>query len=59
MDTMTTLRERILGGETTFGSWLSTGSPAVPEWLSGSQFSPWPTWASIGRGGATLYFIAR
>jgi 4-hydroxy-2-oxoheptanedioate aldolase len=28
---MTTLRERILGGETTFGTWLSTGSPVVAE----------------------------
>lgn len=28
---MTTLRERVLGGETTFGSWLSIGSPAAAE----------------------------
>jgi 2-dehydro-3-deoxyglucarate aldolase/4-hydroxy-2-oxoheptanedioate aldolase len=28
---MTTLRERVLGGETTFGTWLSTGSPYVAE----------------------------
>ncbi len=28
---MTTLRERVLGGETTFGTWLSTGSPVVAE----------------------------
>jgi 4-hydroxy-2-oxoheptanedioate aldolase len=28
---MTTLRDRVLGGETTFGSWLSLGSPAAAE----------------------------
>jgi 4-hydroxy-2-oxoheptanedioate aldolase len=28
---MTTLRERVLAGETTFGTWLSTGSPVVAE----------------------------
>ena len=28
---MTTLRERVLGGETTFGTWLSAGSPVVAE----------------------------
>lgn len=28
---MTTLRERVLGGETNFGTWLSTGSPVVAE----------------------------
>jgi 2-dehydro-3-deoxyglucarate aldolase/4-hydroxy-2-oxoheptanedioate aldolase len=28
---MTTLRERVLGGATTFGTWLSTGSPVVAE----------------------------
>jgi 4-hydroxy-2-oxoheptanedioate aldolase len=28
---MTTLRERVLGGETTFGSWLSIGSPTAAE----------------------------
>jgi 4-hydroxy-2-oxoheptanedioate aldolase len=28
---MTTLRERVLGGETTFGSWLSIGSPVAAE----------------------------
>ena len=28
---MTTLRDRVLGGETTFGTWLSTGSPVVAE----------------------------
>ena len=32
---------------------------AVPAWLSGEHFSPWPTWASLGRGGAALYFVAR
>lgn len=32
---------------------------AVPEWLAGESFSPWPTWASLGRGGRTLYFHAR
>lgn len=39
----------------------TAGDPTatVPEWLSGAAFSPWPTWASIGRGGATLYFVAR
>lgn len=39
----------------------TAGDPAetVPEWLAGSQFTPWPTWASVGRGGATLYFVAR
>ncbi|MBX3026439.1 hypothetical protein KF840_16135 [bacterium] len=30
-----------------------------PAWLSGEQFSPWPTWASLGRGGGVLYFQAR
>ena len=28
---MTNLRERVLGGETTFGSWLSMGSPVAAE----------------------------
>jgi hypothetical protein len=32
---------------------------AVPDWLSGERFSPWPTWASLGRGGRALYFQAR
>jgi len=33
---------------------------AAPEWLSGEHFSPWPTWASLGRGGGrALYFVAR
>ncbi|MCC6848774.1 MAG: hypothetical protein IT294_09755 [Deltaproteobacteria bacterium] len=31
----------------------------TPDWLSGEHFSPWPTWASLGRGGAVLYFLAR
>ncbi len=41
--------------------WTATGSPqgSVPEWLSGEHFSPWPTWASLGRGGWALYFQAR
>lgn len=41
--------------------WRATGAPqlAVPDWLSGEQFSPWPTWASLGRGGWALYFHAR
>lgn len=32
---------------------------AVPPWLSGEHFSAWPTWASLGRGGAVLYFVPR
>jgi len=32
---------------------------SVPSWLSGESFSPWPTWASLGRGGSALYFHAR
>jgi hypothetical protein len=32
---------------------------SVPDWLSGERFSPWPTWASLGRGGRELYFVAR
>ena len=33
---------------------------AIPAWLSGEHFSPWPTWASLGRGGGrVLYFVAR
>lgn len=32
---------------------------AVPAWLAGEHFSPWPTWASLGRGGRVLYFVAR
>jgi hypothetical protein len=41
--------------------WRTIGDPeaAVPDWLSGEHFSPWPTWASLGRGGAALYFVAR
>jgi hypothetical protein len=41
--------------------WGATGCPRreSPEWLSGDQFSPWPTWASLGRGGWALYFHAR
>jgi hypothetical protein len=41
--------------------WRTTSDPqaAIPDWLSGEHFSPWPTWASLGRGGAALYFIAR
>ena len=39
----------------------SLGDPqaAIPPWLSGAHFSAWPTWASLGRGGAVLYFVAR
>lgn len=41
--------------------WRATGAPqaSTPNWLSGEQFSPWPTWASLGRGGWALYFHAR
>ncbi len=41
--------------------WRETTAPsaAIPDWLSGEHFSPWPTWASLGRGGAALYFVAR
>ncbi len=41
--------------------WTAVGTPreSVPEWLSGEHFSPWPTWASLGRGGWALYFQAR
>jgi 4-hydroxy-2-oxoheptanedioate aldolase len=35
-----TLRERVLGGETTFGSWLSLGSPAAAE-LAGQAGFDW------------------
>lgn len=39
----------------------SLGDPqgAIPSWLSGEHFSAWPTWASLGRGGAVLYFVPR
>ena len=68
MDAMTTLRERVLGGETTFGSWLSTGSPVVAEiagqagfdWLvidtehgMGSEAGILPQLHAIGNTGAT------
>ena len=41
--------------------WRTTGDrqESVPTWLSGEHFSPWPTWASLGRGGWALYFQAR
>jgi hypothetical protein len=41
--------------------WQTTGDrhESVPAWLSGESFSPWPTWASLGRGGWALYFHAR
>ncbi len=41
--------------------WRMTGDrqAVVPDWLSGESFSPWPTWASLGRGGGALYFVAR
>lgn len=37
---MTTLRERVLGGETTFGSWLSLGSPVAAE-IAGQAGFDW------------------
>lgn len=37
---MTTLRERILGGETTFGSWLSMASPVAAE-IAGQAGFDW------------------
>ena len=37
---MTTLRERVLGGETTFGTWLSTGSPVAAE-IAGQAGFDW------------------
>ena len=37
---MTTLRERVLAGETTFGSWLSLGSPAAAE-IAGQAGFDW------------------
>jgi len=37
---MTTLRERVLGGETTFGSWLSIGSPVAAE-IAGEAGFDW------------------
>jgi 2,4-dihydroxyhept-2-ene-1,7-dioic acid aldolase len=40
MAAMTTLRERVLGGATTFGSWLSTGSPVVAE-IAGQAGFDW------------------
>jgi hypothetical protein len=41
--------------------WRSAGagSEPVPDWLSGASFSPWLTWASVGRRGRALYFCAR
>jgi hypothetical protein len=39
--------------------WRTTAHASVPDWLSGEHFSPWPTWASLGRGGRALYFLAR
>jgi len=40
--------------------WRTTSDlQAIPDWLSGEHFIPWPTWASLGRGGAALYFVAR
>jgi hypothetical protein len=41
--------------------WRTTGDgqASVPDWLSGDDFTPWPTWASLGRGGRALYFVAR
>jgi len=40
MATMTTLRERVLAGETTFGTWLSTGSPVAAE-IAGQAGFDW------------------
>jgi 4-hydroxy-2-oxoheptanedioate aldolase len=37
---MTTLRERVLGGETTFGTWISTGSPVASE-IAGQAGFDW------------------
>ena len=37
---MTTLRERVLGGETTFGSWLSMASPVAAE-IAGQAGFDW------------------
>ena len=37
---MTTLRERVLAGETTFGSWLSLGSPVAAE-IAGQAGFDW------------------
>lgn len=37
---MATLRERVLAGETTFGSWLSTGSPVAAE-IAGQAGFDW------------------
>jgi hypothetical protein len=37
----------------------ATSADPMPAWLSGKHFSPWPTWASLGRGGWALYFQAR
>jgi 4-hydroxy-2-oxoheptanedioate aldolase len=37
---MTTLRDRVLGGETTFGTWLSTGSPVAAE-IAGQAGFDW------------------
>ncbi|MFN8641275.1 MAG: hypothetical protein U0802_06310 [Candidatus Binatia bacterium] len=42
-----------------FGREIGAGFDAGPGWLSGEPFSPWPTWASLGRGGGVLYFLAR
>lgn len=38
---------------------LGDSEGAIPPWLAGEHFSAWPTWASLGRGGAVLYFVAR
>ncbi len=41
--------------------WRTNGDrqALVPDWLAGEGFSAWPTWASLGRGGRALYFVAR
>lgn len=42
-----------------FARTIGDPAAAIPPWLSGEHFSAWPTWASLGRGGAVLYFVAR
>jgi hypothetical protein len=42
-----------------FARTIGDPEAAVPAWLSGEHFSTWPTWASLGRGGAVLYFVPR
>lgn len=42
-----------------FARSLGDSEATIPTWLSGEHFSAWPTWASLGRGGAVLYFVPR